>query len=324
MEISRPPSDPNKLFGLVPTKKKIQDALLVFAKEGNIEGVQRALQMLHETGSLGKAVNRPHQQGGYTPLHAAAGRGNTEIVKLLVANGANVLQETDFGKSALDLAQLRGFSETADVLRPVTRLAFLKAEQSRRTNPEAAANAAAEDQVSRLERLKAEKDKRDRQKQALEDDGMAEEQKDPSIFNCADSQPAKQPPAPPQESEWGESQRMGLLASFHLLMLQGFEAKRFIGNDPPTMWVLYTDLSYLTLFVAQFKGDQNAERYIAKDIISVRPHESDGPKFVVEHKSNTMVFEVDDVSARNILVDMFRLWAEKGYCKWNKMTVLME
>ena len=110
---------------------------------------------------------------------------------------------------------------------------------------------------------------------------------------------------------------------FHLLMLQGFEAKRFVGNEPPSMWVLYTDLSYLTLFVAKFKGDQNAEKYIAKDIISVQPHE-DGPKFVIEHKSNAMVFEVDDISARNILVDMFRLWAEKGYCKWNRMTVLMD
>jgi hypothetical protein len=324
MEIARPPTDPDKLFGLVPTKKKIQDALLVFSKEGNVEGAQRALQMLNETGSLAKAVNRPHKQGGYTPLHAAAGRGNTEIVKLLIANGANVLQETDFGKSALDLAQLRGYSDTAGVLRSVTRLAFLKAEQARRNDPGAAAAAGAEDQMTRLERLKSEKEKRDRQKQALEEDGMGDEQADESIFNTADSQPAKAPPAQPQAEEWGESQRMGLLASFHLLMLQGFEAKRFIGNEPPTMWVLYTDLSYLTMFVAQFKGDQNAERYIAKDIISVRPHEADGPKFVVEHKSNTMVFEVDDVSARNILVDMFRLWAEKGYCKWNKMTVLME
>jgi hypothetical protein len=37
-----------------------------------------------------------------------------------------------------------------------------------------------------------------------------------------------------------------------------------------------------------------------------------------------MSFEVDDVSARDILIDMFRMWAEKGYCKWNRLQEYMK
>lgn len=63
-----------------------------------------------------------------------------------------------------------------------------------------------------------------------------------------------------QEHEDGEAditlqQRMGLIASFHLLMLQGFEAKRLMEDGSTEMWVLYTDLGYCMLYVGRHKGD---------------------------------------------------------------------
>jgi hypothetical protein len=86
MQSAAPPAAPGskaftpaqQLFGTIPTKKKIQatavcfhslrslvnlfkqDALLVFAKEGNIEGAKQAIAMLSETGSKGKALNAKH------------------------------------------------------------------------------------------------------------------------------------------------------------------------------------------------------------------------------------------------------------------------
>ena len=48
-----------------------------------------------------------------TPLMAAARDGYTEIVKLLLAAGADHFQVDEFGRTADSLADEKGFAETA-------------------------------------------------------------------------------------------------------------------------------------------------------------------------------------------------------------------
>lgn len=56
------------------------------------------------------------QAGGFTPLHAAAGRGHRELVSLLLERGADPTIESDGGKTARDLAVERGHAEVAALL----------------------------------------------------------------------------------------------------------------------------------------------------------------------------------------------------------------
>ncbi len=45
---------------------------------------------------------------GWTPLHNAVLFGKTEIVKVLLANGADVNSKTNEGKTPSDLARING------------------------------------------------------------------------------------------------------------------------------------------------------------------------------------------------------------------------
>ncbi|MFN2317760.1 MAG: ankyrin repeat domain-containing protein [Gemmatimonadales bacterium] len=58
------------------------------------------------------------QEGGYTPLHAAAAVGNTELVRLLLAHGADHAVRTDAGHNAADLAAEKGHHDLAAELAP--------------------------------------------------------------------------------------------------------------------------------------------------------------------------------------------------------------
>ena len=58
--------------------------------------------------------NQPAMRLGCTPLHAAAGRGHLDMVKLLVENGAEVNQQSQLGYSALRWSCQEGH---ADVVR---------------------------------------------------------------------------------------------------------------------------------------------------------------------------------------------------------------
>jgi ankyrin repeat protein len=57
------------------------------------------------------------QQGGWTPLHAAAFHGHTEMVKLLLAHGADAAALADNGKTALAMASEKGHKNAAGALR---------------------------------------------------------------------------------------------------------------------------------------------------------------------------------------------------------------
>ncbi len=57
------------------------------------------------------------QGDGLTPLHAAARRGNPEVIRLLVWSGADVQARTPEGETALDLAVRHGRTAAAALLR---------------------------------------------------------------------------------------------------------------------------------------------------------------------------------------------------------------
>ena len=95
------------------------DALRDAVKAGNIKAVKQHLD-------AGADVNAKNQLGR-TSLHAAAYRGHTVVVELLVANDADVNALSVNGKTPLDWAETvyegvepeykAAYKETADLLR---------------------------------------------------------------------------------------------------------------------------------------------------------------------------------------------------------------
>ena len=60
------------------------------------------------------------QQGGWTPLHAAAANGNSALIRLLLRHGAEAGATNDEGKTALDLATEKQQSESVKLLATVS------------------------------------------------------------------------------------------------------------------------------------------------------------------------------------------------------------
>jgi ankyrin repeat protein len=56
------------------------------------------------------------QQQGWTPLHGAAQSGDRDLVKLLLAKGADREARADTGQTALDLAMTHGHGAVAALL----------------------------------------------------------------------------------------------------------------------------------------------------------------------------------------------------------------
>lgn len=56
------------------------------------------------------------QEGGFTPLHSAGGEGRDEMVRLLLSHGADPTAKDDAGKTPADLARERGKPSAADLL----------------------------------------------------------------------------------------------------------------------------------------------------------------------------------------------------------------
>jgi len=78
------------LFGITASAEPIHDAIL----DGDLEEVQKQL-------NVGVDVDKQDTRG-YTPLHYAAGVGRSDIVELLIKNGADI-NATDGVKGATPL-----------------------------------------------------------------------------------------------------------------------------------------------------------------------------------------------------------------------------
>jgi ankyrin repeat protein len=65
----------------------------------------------------GAQVNVVDSFVGWTPLFRAAMKGNNEIVKLLIAKGADVNAKTPDGETALSTAQEHHLSDTVEILK---------------------------------------------------------------------------------------------------------------------------------------------------------------------------------------------------------------
>ena len=79
---------------LAPLVLTPEDRLRSAAIDGNIEAVKRRL-------AAGANVNAPNTYG-WPALYYASSRGHKEIVELLIANGADVNQTSDWGGTPLD------------------------------------------------------------------------------------------------------------------------------------------------------------------------------------------------------------------------------
>ncbi len=92
-------------------KKTKSLSLFEAAKEGDIEQVKLHL-------SFGAAVNAKYeyQNKYWTALHPAAGRGHTEIARLLIAEGADINAKDKYEWTPLHYAALHGRTKTAELL----------------------------------------------------------------------------------------------------------------------------------------------------------------------------------------------------------------
>lgn len=61
-------------------------------------------------------INQQSQTRKNTPLHIAASKGDIDIVKLLIDNGADVKLENSKGETALHIAQQKGKQEIVELL----------------------------------------------------------------------------------------------------------------------------------------------------------------------------------------------------------------
>jgi|ERR1700733_3920264 ankyrin repeat protein len=61
-------------------------------------------------------VNCPNIYDGWTPLHQACWAGNFEVVKILLDYGADISCKDKSGRSPLDIANQKGYSEIAALL----------------------------------------------------------------------------------------------------------------------------------------------------------------------------------------------------------------
>ena len=96
------------LVGCGPSKTDL--SLIDASESGNIEDVKEHL-------ADGANVNAKDDQFGGTPLHGAAGYGQTKIAELLLAKGAEVDSKDDkYGVTPLHYAAFRGHRETAKLL----------------------------------------------------------------------------------------------------------------------------------------------------------------------------------------------------------------
>ncbi|KAF3938587.1 Ankyrin-2 [Dactylella cylindrospora] len=89
------------------------NSLFLAAKDGKVQDILYFLT-LPSTTSPG-----PNTKGcgGYTPLHIACAFGHASAVKTLLIHGGDPEQQTDDGKTALNVAEEKGFGEVVEIIK---------------------------------------------------------------------------------------------------------------------------------------------------------------------------------------------------------------
>lgn len=87
--------------------------LHVIARDGNLDLLKKILPFVTNIDVVGDC--------GYTPLHCAVMRRHPEVVKVLLAHGADPERLADYGESAITLMEDEDRCEFADILREIRR-----------------------------------------------------------------------------------------------------------------------------------------------------------------------------------------------------------
>ncbi|EPS40867.1 hypothetical protein H072_5250 [Dactylellina haptotyla CBS 200.50] len=84
------------------------NSIFLAAKNGNVDDIIHFISKCQSPNSAGC--------GGYTPLHIATTFGHTFAVKALLLHGADPEQQTEDGKTALKIAEGKGFTEIVELI----------------------------------------------------------------------------------------------------------------------------------------------------------------------------------------------------------------
>ena len=87
--------------------------LHVIARDGNLDLLKKILPFVTNIDVAGDC--------GYTPLHCAVMRRHPEVVKVLLAHGADPEKISDYDESAITLMEDEDMAEFADILREIRR-----------------------------------------------------------------------------------------------------------------------------------------------------------------------------------------------------------
>ncbi|KAK6532959.1 hypothetical protein TWF281_007127 [Arthrobotrys megalospora] len=85
------------------------NSIFLAAKNGNVDDI------IHFV-SKSQSPNSPGC-GGYTPLHIACTFGHTDAVRTLLLHGGDPDQKTEDGKTAVQIAEGKGFTEIVELIK---------------------------------------------------------------------------------------------------------------------------------------------------------------------------------------------------------------
>jgi ankyrin repeat protein len=91
--------------------------LMIAAQKGLVDTVKLLLSKGANPNTQQSNIKSVYASENRTPIMFAAEGGTPEIVKMLIAKGANVNKKSRDGKTALKIAEEKGFSDVAEILK---------------------------------------------------------------------------------------------------------------------------------------------------------------------------------------------------------------
>jgi len=91
--------------------------LMIAAQKGLVDTVKLLLSKGANPNTQQSNIKSVYASENKTPIMFAAEGGNTDIVQMLIAKGANVNKKSRDGRTALSIAEEKGFSDVAEILK---------------------------------------------------------------------------------------------------------------------------------------------------------------------------------------------------------------